>query len=78
MFNFGFVPCSAWFTDQARGLVLYSFSIQRLLEGFFYGTIKTSMLHISDICEIGGYAEVVVLDHVEIFFSHLDGEKIGN
>ena len=45
---------------------------------FFYGTIKTSMLHISDICEIGGYAEVVVLDHVEIFFSHLDGEKISN
>ena len=51
-----FVPCSAWFFDQARGLVLYSFSNQRLLEGFLYGTLKTGMLYISDICEISGYA----------------------
>ena len=32
------------------------FSNQRFLEGFLYGTIKTGMLYISDICEIGGYA----------------------
>ena len=80
LFNFGFVPCSAWFFDQARGVVLYRFSNQRLLEGFLYGTIKTGMLYIFGymwnrrLCH--GYLEVVVLDHVEIFFSHLDGANL--